>query len=135
MFVVVQHRVSDPAAFQTLGAQALAELPAGLRVHQSLPGVGSTSCVCVWEAESVEAVRDFLEARLGGASVNEYFAVDAAAAIGLPPATFTMEQVVRPRGPRSPQPADRRAPLDVVVVEIPDAPPPGRVDAPLPQPE
>ena len=133
MYVVVQHRVSDPVAFRAIGAEALSDLPAGLRLHQSLPDAGGTSCVCLWEADSVEAVRCFLEPRVGAVSVNEYLAVDVAAAVGLPGGTFTLEQVVSPRGSTAAEPGERRAPLDVVVVEVPDAAPEQSVDVPRPR--
>ena len=47
-----------------------------------------TAATCIWEADSVEAVRDYIDRTQGGSSENTYFEVDSEASVGLPePAT------------------------------------------------
>jgi hypothetical protein len=84
MFVVIQHRISDPRKFWAIFRNETASLPPGLKLHAVLPdGTGETA-VCLWEAESLQAVREFLEPLVSDISTNHYFEVDGGSAVGLP---------------------------------------------------
>lgn len=83
MYIVVQHQIRDPETAWAIAGEALADLPAHLKLHHSLPNADGTAAVCLWEADSVEAVRDLLEPAIGHVSQNSYFAVGEQA-IGLP---------------------------------------------------
>jgi hypothetical protein len=74
MYVVVQHTVTEPTIFWN-GADPN-NLPPQVKLHHSFPTPDGTRAVCIWEADSVDAVRDFLEPLLGRVSRNEYFAVE-----------------------------------------------------------
>ncbi|MGH7578998.1 MAG: hypothetical protein ACREM9_02420 [Gemmatimonadales bacterium] len=74
MYIVVQHSISDPATFWN-SADPRTISPT-LKLHHTFPTPDGTRAVCVWEAESVEAVRASLEPLIGGVSRNEYFAVE-----------------------------------------------------------
>ena len=74
MYVVVQHTISDPAVFWNSADPN--NLPPDIKLHHTFPTADGTRAVCIWEAESVDAVREFLEPLLGRASRNEYFAVE-----------------------------------------------------------
>jgi hypothetical protein len=73
MFVTVIHRIHDPEGFLAAEEKAL---EAGLPAHVSLPIHASTPDhrlgICIWEGESVTAVRDVVEAVVGPYSENEY---------------------------------------------------------------
>ena len=74
MFVVVQHTISDPAAFwNAADPNALSQ---DVKLHHTFPTPDGTRAVCVWEAESVDAVRNLLEPLISGVSRNEYFQVE-----------------------------------------------------------
>ena len=79
MHVIVEHEISDAAAFFSIGPP-----PAGIEGRQMLPSRDRTAAVCLFEADSVDAVRDWLEPLTRGASVNTYFEVDSEFALGLP---------------------------------------------------
>jgi hypothetical protein len=74
MFVTVLHRINDPEGFQAAEAKAL---EAGLPTHVALPIHAATPDhsfgVCIWEGESVDAVREAVEAAVGGWADNEYY--------------------------------------------------------------
>ena len=59
MFVTVIHHITDPEGFQAAEDKAL---EAGLPTHVALPIHAATNDhslgVCIWEGESVEAVRE-----------------------------------------------------------------------------
>jgi hypothetical protein len=73
MFVAVIHRIHDPEGFEKAEAAALeAGLPAGvaLPVHAATPD--HRLGICIWEGESVAAVREVVEGAVGAYADNEY---------------------------------------------------------------
>jgi hypothetical protein len=85
MYVVVEHRISDPGTFFSVAQQV--KIPDDLKLHQVIPSDDGSRAVCLWEADSPRAVREFIEPAVGHVSTNEYFAVDAAHAVGIPAAS------------------------------------------------
>ena len=77
MFVTVIHRIHDPEGFQAAEAKAL---EAGLPTGVALPVPAATRDhklgICIWEGESVPAVREIVEGVVGPYSDNEYFEMD-----------------------------------------------------------
>ncbi|PSW19897.1 hypothetical protein C9I98_10575 [Photobacterium sanctipauli] len=82
MFIVVQHDITDPELFWQKASGALTHPPTGLRLHSTLFVERKTCCQSMWEAESIDAIREFLEPELGGASNTTYCEVDPDTAIG-----------------------------------------------------
>jgi len=74
MFVTVIHRIHDSEGFQ--GAKAKA-MEGGLPPHVALPIYAATNDgglgICIWEGESVDAVREVVEGAVGPWAVNEYY--------------------------------------------------------------
>lgn len=60
------------------------KLPADLKVHLTVTSDDRSTVICLWEAPSVDKVRDVVEAHLGHASKNEYIPIDPAKSMGLP---------------------------------------------------
>ena len=85
MHVVVQHRISDPEKFFSMDAEEVSGGgPTGVRGLQFYPSQDETVAVCLWEADSIDAIRDYLDPATAGASENTYFEVDGDRAMGLP---------------------------------------------------
>jgi hypothetical protein len=74
VFVTVIHRIHDPEGFQAAEAKAL---EAGLPSHVALPIHAATNDhgpgICIWEGESVDAVREVVEGAVGPWANNEYY--------------------------------------------------------------
>ena len=74
MFVTVIHRIHDPEGFQEAEAKAL---EAGLPSSVALPIHAATDDhslgICIWEGESVGAVREVVESAVGPWAKNEYY--------------------------------------------------------------
>jgi hypothetical protein len=83
MFIVVQHQVTDPSAFWAGARQGMSTMPSNLKLHQTLPAPDGSRAVCVWEAESVNAVKSYLESAVEG-SRNEYYEVVNKDGVALP---------------------------------------------------
>jgi hypothetical protein len=88
MHFVIHHYINDPVKWErgVKNIMYLIEqrrLPSGIKPLQYLPSADGRNAVCLWEAESLKALKEFSERETGGAR-NEYFEVKDEAAIGLP---------------------------------------------------
>lgn len=74
MFVTVIHRIHDPEGFQAAEEKAM---EAGLPSQVALPIHAATDNhdlgICIWEGESVAAIREVVEGAVGPYAKNEYF--------------------------------------------------------------
>jgi hypothetical protein len=86
MYVGVMHSIKDPKAMMERG-QSLsdpANAPPGVVGHQFCPSTDLSVATCVWEGDSVDAVRDHIDGTLGDSSENSYFEISTEHAMGLP---------------------------------------------------
>ena len=54
MFIVAEHRISDPVGFANAVKTATPNIPPDLKLHQVLPSADGSSAVCLWEGDSVQ---------------------------------------------------------------------------------
>jgi hypothetical protein len=88
MYVVVIHEINDLEAMMSRG-ESLGDprnAPPGVRPRQFFPSVDGSRATCLWEADSVDAVRDYTDSTLGDSSENSYFEINSQHATGLPEA-------------------------------------------------
>jgi hypothetical protein len=74
MYILVQHTISDPAAFWN--AADPNTFSPDVKLHHTFPTPDGTRAVCIWEAASIDAVRNVLEPLTGRISRNEYIPVE-----------------------------------------------------------
>jgi hypothetical protein len=60
--------------------------PPGVQGRQFFPSTDHTAAVCLWEADSIDTLRDYIDPAAAGANENKYFEVDTEYAMGLPQA-------------------------------------------------
>lgn len=84
MFVVVQHDITNADAFFGAAESVVGGAPKGLKTAQFFPSNDRKRAMCLWEAPSVDSVKNYLEAKIGSSSRNTYYAVDSKVAMGLP---------------------------------------------------
>ncbi len=84
MFVSVKHDISNPQEFWSIAEKAIPNLPAGVKLHSSFPTSDKSTAFCLWEVESLDGFKDYLETATGHVSKNDYFVIDEKVAIGLP---------------------------------------------------
>jgi hypothetical protein len=84
IYVVAKHRIKDAEKFFSLSQLAAENAPAGVYRRQFFPSRDNTEAVCLWEADSVEAVRDYLDSLTDETSENAYLQVSTEHAIGIP---------------------------------------------------
>lgn len=87
MHVVVQHSIIDPEKFFSVDIRdVVSNAPPGVQGRLFCPSEDRSAGICVWEAPSLEAVRDYIDPATKGVSENTYFAVHEEYALGLPEA-------------------------------------------------
>ena len=91
MYVVVQHEFNDPQTAFSRGEKLIKNegAPAGVRGLQFYPSRDGSAATCLWEADSVAAIQQYVDSTLGDSSVNTCYEVDAEQAfaerpLGLP---------------------------------------------------
>jgi hypothetical protein len=85
MYLVVHHRVVDREKFletdpRDIGGNA----PPGVKVFHFLPAQDASAADCLWEADSLDALREYLDPATCGVCENTYFEVDSQLAMGVP---------------------------------------------------
>jgi hypothetical protein len=73
-YIVAIHDISDPDRFW--GAADPAAIPPQVTLHATYPRGDGSRAVCLWEADSVDTVRDLIESVAGDSSRNEFFEAD-----------------------------------------------------------
>ena len=87
MHVVIQHRIKDPEQFFAGDPEEVSTGgPPGVQGRQFFVSQDRTSAVCLWEADSIESLRDYMDGLTGDSAENTYFEVDAEMSMGLPDA-------------------------------------------------
>ena len=86
MYVGVVHKIKDPKAMLSRGESLSdpANAPPGMVGHQFCPSQDLSAATCLWEGDSVDAVRDYIDGTLGDSSENSYFEINTEYAQGLP---------------------------------------------------
>lgn len=84
MLIVVNHQISDVPAFWKSAQESLPNLPAGIKIHQVMPSPDMSTGVCLWEADNIQQLTDYLNSKVGSVSTNTYMEVNTANAMGLP---------------------------------------------------
>jgi hypothetical protein len=77
MHVGVIHRISDPEGFEVAEQKALETgLPEGFALPIHAATTDHTTGICIWQGESLEAVKELVESVVGPYSDNEYFELE-----------------------------------------------------------
>jgi hypothetical protein len=87
MYVVVQHRFSDPDTALSRGEKLIKneDAPSGVKGLQFYPSQDRSAATCLWESDSVEAVQEYVDTTLRDSSENTCYEVDAAMAFSRQP--------------------------------------------------
>jgi hypothetical protein len=90
MHIVVEHRIIDLDKFNSMDAADVAQGGGpGFTLRQFLPPQDGSIATCLWEADSIDSLREWLEPATAGVTDNTYIPIDDENAIGLPAAAAT----------------------------------------------
>jgi hypothetical protein len=91
MYVVVQHQIKDQQRAFSRGEKLIKNegAPDGVRGLQFYPSTDASAVTCLWEANSVKEIQEYVDLTLGDSSQNTCYEVDAEQAfaerpLGLP---------------------------------------------------
>ena len=92
MYVVVQHQIKDKEAAMARGDLLIKNsgAPSGAKGLQFYPSRDGSTVTCLWEADSVQSIQDYVDSTLGDASVNICYEVDNGHAFADRPASLAM---------------------------------------------
>ena len=86
MIVTIKHTIANPDEFWKRAQASLPNLPKGLKVHAVMPESSMKNAICVWESETLEQLKGYIEKEVGDISKNEFMVVHEPAAMGIPKA-------------------------------------------------
>jgi hypothetical protein len=89
MFVVIHHNIKNPQQWEAALAKVVpiieqGRLPRGVQAVSFLPCTDGRRADCLWEADTVQTLKAFLEPLTGTAADNDYLPINAEHAMGLP---------------------------------------------------
>ena len=84
MQIVAQHQVKDPEGFFAAIPSVAQNTPPGVHLLIGAPSTDKTTAVCLWQADSLDSLRGYLDAASEAVCDTSYFVVDESVAIGLP---------------------------------------------------
>ena len=87
MYVVAQHQFKDSQTAFSRGERLIKNegAPPGVHGLQFYPSRGGSAATCLWEADSVGAVQEYVDSTLGDSSENSCYEVDAEQAFAARP--------------------------------------------------
>jgi hypothetical protein len=89
MYVLVEHHISDPSAFWPTDLEGFkAAIPSQFTLHHAFAGRDGNHGVCIWQADSIDTLRDWLDPAMGNASRNVYCEVVNKEGIATPTAVL-----------------------------------------------
>jgi hypothetical protein len=88
MYVAIHHEIHDQDLFKQK-VNSMAPPPEGLRRHQFFAATDLARAACLWEAPSIDPLRDYIDGSLEPASTQTYFAINEERAVGLPASQLT----------------------------------------------
>ena len=80
MYILTIHTISDPGTFWS----GQLDLPEGTELPIVVPSEDGTRGVCLFKSGSVETVRNVVDGATNAVSRNEFYAINAGGALGLP---------------------------------------------------
>ena len=83
MYVSIHHDIHDADLFKEKVNQ-MSPPPETLQRHQFFTAVDLRGATCLWEAPSIEELRDYIDPQLEPASTQHYLSINEDRAVGLP---------------------------------------------------
>ena len=84
MLIIAHHNISNPEEFWKTAKETTQNLPTPLKVLGIYPSKDARSGTCLWEANNVQEVQQFLDKNTGKFAKNFCYEVNVKESIGLP---------------------------------------------------
>ena len=83
MLVIAHHHIFDPENFWSKAEEVTKNLPANLKVLGIYPAMDGKTGTCLWEADNVDNVQQFLDKHAGPYAKNYTYELNEEKAVGL----------------------------------------------------
>ena len=84
MLIIAHHLISNPEKFWNAAKEHTKELPVTLKLHAVYPSTDQKTGTCIWEANSVQDVQQFVDKHTGKFAKNFCYEVNVKESMGLP---------------------------------------------------
>jgi hypothetical protein len=84
MLIIAHHNISNPEKFWNAAKENTKELPANLKLHGVYPSKDQKTGTCLWEANTVQEVQQFIDKHTGNFAKNFCYEVNVKDSMGLP---------------------------------------------------
>jgi len=89
MHTVIHHTINDSekwnqATQKIMSMMEQQTLPKGFKPLEYLPSTDGRKAVCVWETDSLDGLKLFMDQATAGVARNDYFEINVENSIGLP---------------------------------------------------
>lgn len=84
MLIIAHHIVSKPVEFWEAAKKITKQLPSNLKLHGVYPSKDTKTGTCLWEANSVQEVQQFLDKHTDKLAKNFCYEVNVKESMGLP---------------------------------------------------
>ena len=84
MIFAVKHTISNPEEFWKVAKEQTQNLPTPLKLHGIYPSKDTKSGTCLWEANNVQEVQQYLDKYEGKFAKNFCYEVNVKESVGLP---------------------------------------------------
>ena len=93
MLIIAHHNISDPEGFWAAAKEVTKNLTGSLKLHAVYPATDGKTGTCIWEAETVGEVQQFLDENAGKFAKNFCYEVNVKDSMGLPKIPMLEEQL------------------------------------------
>jgi hypothetical protein len=84
MLIIAHHNISNPEKFWGAAKDITNQLPATLKLHGVYPSKDLKTGTCLWEANSVQEVQQFIDKNTQNFAKNFCYEVNVKDSVGLP---------------------------------------------------
>lgn len=84
MLIIAHHNISNPEKFWGAAKEITKQLPANLKLHGVYPSQDQKTGTCLWEANTVQEVQQFVDKHTKNFAKNFCYEVNVKDSVGLP---------------------------------------------------
>ena len=85
MYILVSHTINSPAEFWGYTQKYLLNISGDgvQKLISVFPNENMDQCTCIWEADSIEELDEYIRNKIGNTSKDSYYQINEANSIGL----------------------------------------------------
>ncbi|HIF9313223.1 TPA: hypothetical protein ACX6Q1_001509 [Photobacterium damselae] len=81
MFIATELQMAEHTSLESYAKNLSCDLPSGIQLHAQILDPISGHCRCIWEVDSIESLRQYIEPTANSSAKCRYFEIDPIRAI------------------------------------------------------